>query len=242
MGWADLPIPWTVDSLQHVWRLAGPTQSSDFQAASFRCRRKGLMIYSGAQVTIIAGAGEDDDFGLFGVSRHLPRTPQRSVMVRDGRLVSIMEHPYDALRGSKWATRGWTYQEALFSKRRLVFTKDQVYFECNFVHLQESVSLPLHRMRVERIPTLTFNVLAGTFSRIEALLAQQQRSKMDFAWASPRSQTGFNKSQSPCSQYFNHLRQYTARNLTFDSDSINAFRGCMRHYFYQTDLGLSPPL
>jgi hypothetical protein len=30
---------------------------------------------------------------------------------------------------SVWATRGWTYQEALLARRRLYFTDRQVYFE-----------------------------------------------------------------------------------------------------------------
>jgi len=196
------------------------------------------IIYSGAQITIVAAAGEDDDFGLFGVSKHLPRKTQRSTRVRDGPLVSIMKHPHDVMRRSKWATRGWTYQEEFFSKRRLVFTKDQVYFECNSVQLQESVSLPLHRMCVERIPKLTFDVPEGTRLGIESILAQQQRSKMEFAWATPRTQGRVSR-LSPFGQYFNHLRDYTERNLTFDSDSINAFRGFMRHFFHQPDLGLS---
>jgi hypothetical protein len=30
---------------------------------------------------------------------------------------------------SRWSKRGWTFQEALLSKRRLYFTEQQVYFE-----------------------------------------------------------------------------------------------------------------
>lgn len=31
---------------------------------------------------------------------------------------------------SRWKKRAWTYQEAFFTRRRLVCTKDEVYFDC----------------------------------------------------------------------------------------------------------------
>lgn len=38
----------------------------------------------------------------------------------------------DDIRQSKWATRAWTYQETLLSKRRLYFTEYQLYFESSY--------------------------------------------------------------------------------------------------------------
>lgn len=38
----------------------------------------------------------------------------------------------DDIRHSKWATRAWTYQETLLSKRRLYFTEYQLYFESSY--------------------------------------------------------------------------------------------------------------
>jgi hypothetical protein len=77
------------------------------------------LIYANAQVTIIAAAGAGPDYGLQGVRGTLRRyQPNLSI----GRLLiaSTLPHPKWLVKSSKWATRGWTYQEGLLSKRRLI--------------------------------------------------------------------------------------------------------------------------
>jgi hypothetical protein len=39
--------------------------------------------------------------------------------------------------------RGWTYQEGVLSRRRLVFTDEQVYYECAGMYCYESLNVPL---------------------------------------------------------------------------------------------------
>lgn len=41
-----------------------------------------------------------------------------------------MDNPRREIEASKWNTRGWTYQEFLLSRRCLVFTDTQIYFQC----------------------------------------------------------------------------------------------------------------
>ena len=43
-------------------------------------------------------------------------------------------------------SRGWTYQEGLLSKRRIFFTEEQVYFECDASHCFESTGPLLHKV------------------------------------------------------------------------------------------------
>ncbi len=43
---------------------------------------------------------------------------------------------------SRWNTRGWTYQEGLLARRRLVFTGSQCYFQCGAMCRVESISVP----------------------------------------------------------------------------------------------------
>jgi hypothetical protein len=95
------------------------------------------LIYSKAQFTIIAAA-EDARFGLPGAGR-VSRKRQPSVKTRNRHIVGSFADPALTIKNSKWATRGWTYQEGLLSNRRLFFTKEQVYFECNGMHCAESV-------------------------------------------------------------------------------------------------------
>ncbi|KAF2824915.1 HET-domain-containing protein [Ophiobolus disseminans] len=83
-------------------------------------------IYCGSVLTIIACAGEGPHYGLPGISS--PRKPSSSLLVTDEECLKIIPTVRD-ITSSKWASRAWTYQEALLAPRRLFFTERQVYFE-----------------------------------------------------------------------------------------------------------------
>lgn len=100
------------------------------------------LIYANAVGTIIAAAGNDPEYGLPGVNDTL-RKHQPQIHVCGHLLASTLPHPSRSVSDSKWATRGWTYQEGILSKRRIVFTDDQVIFECNGMRTTESLALPL---------------------------------------------------------------------------------------------------
>ncbi|KAF2810470.1 HET-domain-containing protein [Mytilinidion resinicola] len=92
-------------------------------------------IYAGADLTIVAALGDR----LPGVGK-TPRKRQPVVRIGNTAVVSSMGHPHETIRSSKWSTRGWTYQEAVLSLRCLVFTDEQLYFECRFRHFYEAKS------------------------------------------------------------------------------------------------------
>ncbi|KAI4641176.1 hypothetical protein J4E93_008055 [Alternaria ventricosa] len=71
-------------------------------------------IYSGASFTIIAATHRG----------------QLSSSWVEARGHDEVEHMYDKLYGSKWATRGWTFQEQMLSKRAIVFTDRYMFWEC----------------------------------------------------------------------------------------------------------------
>ncbi|KAI8711934.1 HET domain-containing protein [Fusarium sp. LHS14.1] len=101
------------------------------------------MIYNAAFCTIVAACGEDASFGLPGVG--LTRRPEQPIIHLNGQAwVSSLRAPDLVIERSTWANRGWTYQEGLFSKRRLFFTEEQVYFECNVTTCPETVRYNLH--------------------------------------------------------------------------------------------------
>ncbi|KAJ4989027.1 tol protein [Stagonosporopsis vannaccii] len=95
-------------------------------------------IYMNAQLTIIAAAGSDPTHGLPGVGSYLRERQVGYHEEGDSLCLSALDlYPYtpngyleDALH-SKWAKRAWTYQEGMFSRRRLIFTERQVIFSCN---------------------------------------------------------------------------------------------------------------
>ncbi|PLB36871.1 HET domain-containing protein [Aspergillus candidus] len=109
------------------------------------------IIYGKSFATIMAIHGTDANAGLPGV-RPNSRAPQHteSIVVssryRDHlgyeagppgdttENITVVATPAPlklALEASTWKSRGWILQEALLSRRRLYFTKDWVYFQCN---------------------------------------------------------------------------------------------------------------
>lgn len=117
----------------------------DEVSRSIQIRSMG-SIYANSSLTIIAAAGKDPNHGLPGVSLR-PRAQQLSVRVGRHCLVTHL-WPSDDVDASRWNTRGWTYQEALLAKRRLVFTDKQVYFQCWEMCCAEGITAPLRELRL----------------------------------------------------------------------------------------------
>ncbi|KAK4656244.1 hypothetical protein QC762_309610 [Podospora pseudocomata] len=75
-------------------------------------------IYSGAYFTIIAAASP----GLYVNLDRRHRAPMG---------VSFFHrYLYDKLLKSKWATRGWTFQEQVLSRRSIIFVNGDVFWDC----------------------------------------------------------------------------------------------------------------
>ena len=98
-------------------------------------------IYSQSSLTFIVAAGVSADDGIPGIST--PREEQLSLKTEHGVYTTSLLRPDIEVGRSKWASRGWTFQEGLLSRRRLVFTTSQAYFQCQCLHCHESMSLPL---------------------------------------------------------------------------------------------------
>jgi hypothetical protein len=98
-------------------------------------------IYSNAELTIVASAGVDSMSGLHGIG-NTPRRTQISLKAGACTLVQLTQLG-DEIRSSKWNSRGWTFQEALLSRRRLVFTESEMYFQCYESTFMESHELDL---------------------------------------------------------------------------------------------------
>ncbi|KAK2613145.1 hypothetical protein N8I77_000072 [Diaporthe amygdali] len=79
------------------------------------------LIYGNAVLTLIAAAGKNSDYGLPGVGSR-ERAEQNSLSIGNKLYIRTFPHASQTFKASKWATRGWTFQEGLLSKRRLIFT------------------------------------------------------------------------------------------------------------------------
>lgn len=95
-----------------------------------------------AQVSILAAACDGSDYGLPGV-RATMRRRQPQLLIDDFAFGLFPPTSNVEDEQLKWASRGWTYQEGLLSKRRLNFTDQQVFFHCNGMHCREALIQPL---------------------------------------------------------------------------------------------------
>jgi hypothetical protein len=173
-------------------------------------------IYENAEVTIIAAAGVDETYGLPGVG-HRPRSAQPIARIGDLTVLSTMTDIYDSIRSSKWSTRGWTFQEAVLSRRRLVFTDEQIYFECGAMNCYESLSGPIDSMHVKDKSELQHFLRAGVFGRN----GSDPFSRFD------TNPLGY---KHVFLQYLTAIEEYTTRELRYHRDSLNAFAGVIRKF------------
>lgn len=150
-------------------------------------------IYNSATVTIVAAAGNDANFGLPGVSR--ARDEQVSITF-DGRRFLVFPDSTEEIRRSRWSTRAWTYQEGLLSRRRLVFTMSQVYFQCMEAYHWEGLRMP-----------------------------PEASQRIGFYRVFPEDGIGRHRQD-----IVRRLNEYASRQLTFESDSLNAILGIFKPY------------
>lgn len=113
---------------RYLWIDRYCIEQTDCPARHLQIQQMGNT-YSSASVTIIAAAGSNPHHGLPGVSQ-TPRITQPSEMILGSLVIGFPDAPRASIQNSVWNTRAWTYQEALLSRRRLIFSEQQVYFEC----------------------------------------------------------------------------------------------------------------
>ncbi|KAJ8118061.1 hypothetical protein OPT61_g886 [Boeremia exigua] len=98
-------------------------------------------IYSSAQLTIVASVGEDPSYGLPGITSIDEDVPFVYERIKDLTMILRPLSSIASIAASKWATRGWTYQEGYLSRKRIFFTNKGVHYLCNAA----STNSALHR-------------------------------------------------------------------------------------------------
>lgn len=177
-------------------------------------------IYSGSELTIIAAAGSNCEYGLPGASPSSPARKgyQEVISKGDIALINSPARPENAIYTSTWASRGWTYQEGLLARRRLLFTDEQVYFECGQTYVLESLRRPI-RALYGAAPTS-----AGHPPRKGLRIGYFQSCCIN--WAKYQDLMRGTEMDMICA----HLRAFLMRNLTHSSDTLNAFVGVLNSY------------
>lgn len=147
------------------------------------------QIYGAAVLTIVAAAGIDPSHGLPGVrSRRVARQP--GIQIGEFQFLGSFASPAKDILASKWMSRGWTYQEGEISRRRLVFTDKQAYFQCRQCFAWES------KPRLESLFRITTSAFPDRGHGQFDLVAR--------------------------------IKEYTGRQLSYDTDILNAFGGILK--------------
>lgn len=93
-------------------------------------------IYASASFVIVATEG-DMESGIAGVSHERPIQHFQPV---SGSMFSYgLPSMGESIEHSRWATRGWTYQEAVLASKKLFFTSNQVYYMCECTIRSENI-------------------------------------------------------------------------------------------------------
>jgi hypothetical protein len=167
-------------------------------------------VYRAADLTLAAAAGQDARYGLplrgrLGVSRQV----SLEISAKSGRfrLTATPIHPCEAILGSVWIKRGWTYQESYSSPRILVFTDEQLYYKCNSCSSCES---------------LDFEFKTDGFSAW-----MDSRPRVFVPYGPLLNSTGKIRlnQHPPISKILGNVERFTARDLSLGEDSLNAFAG-----------------
>lgn len=160
-------------------------------------------IYRGAQLTIVAAAGNGPSHGLPGVSSQ-PRVQQPQVRFGSRLFLGTQHGPQEAIEKTKWSTRAWTLQEALLSTRRLVFTDHQVYFQCNRMDCCEAIAKSLRSLYAADSKKMKTGNHAGYFA-INGI------------------------GQEPF-DVWGRISEYSKRHLSYDSDALNGMMGILQTF------------
>ena len=170
------------------------------------------QIYQHAYLTIVAAAGENSEYGLPGIGS-VHREFQPRADIGDKVLVSTLPEPSHVINKSKWMTRAWTYQEAVFSRRRLYFTDQQMYFGCPEMACRESILPPLGR------------VLIAVRNQFEEGRPGHQllNTRQAIFWTNSAS-----LGEGSRRRFAYHVGTYTTRDLAKQSDALDAFRAILQ--------------
>jgi hypothetical protein len=173
------------------------------------------QIYTNAMLCIIVATDESLNSGIRGLSIPRESAIQRVTNVAPGLAIGITQSDiYGILSQTKWATRGWTYQEHMLSRRSLIFTYSEILFHCGTEAHREYSS--------------------GTWRESSFLNWGDSNSIGDrssiattyFRYIGRMPEDGtHHERKSFLTDYEMLAMEYSQRKLSYDSDALNAFAG-----------------
>ena len=182
-------------------------------------------IYSGSLFTVVANGINGSQDGLPGVRPDARLRSQITFEIDGVTLISCLEPKFtfcsDPQAISKfreddvvppWETRGWTLQERLLARRCLVMGWRQMYWECLQASYCEETQFEHLSNGVEKDIVSTHEPMKSVFSW--DLLRQPREEQPNYYQLFHR-------------HFSNLLESYNNRNLSFESDALNALQGIL---------------
>lgn len=103
---------------------------------------KNMNIYAHSTITIIVAGSDSPDTGLPASSTS--RTHQPAIRLGDHAWTfRSSSQLHENINQSRWSKRGLEYQEGLLSRRGLIFSRSQVYFQCQCMHFMETIAVAI---------------------------------------------------------------------------------------------------
>ena len=202
-------------NLQYIW-VDSLCIVQDDEAEKLRLIDEMALVYLSAIITIIAAAGDNANAGLPGIQPKSRIIKQDIVRVNPELSLILPRHARTDLNSSTWNTRGWTYQERLYSKRILVFLSDCIYWQCRsviwnedvvrehpFAQDNEMMSFQTRTRFLDPNPDWVPEFPMGLLSN-EQILLFRHPTMTEYEWV---------------------VAEYTRRQLTYPEDIERAFRG-----------------
>ncbi|KAH7067102.1 heterokaryon incompatibility protein-domain-containing protein [Paraphoma chrysanthemicola] len=234
-GTNSLLAPTAIDSMEvcrrlqirYLWIDALCIIQDDVQGKHLQIKHMN-QVYGNAYLTIVSASRNRPSGyytsglqtalpGLAGVS--IPRSSGQIIVNVDTVTYSIRPtdplHSLDCVLGqSHWFSRGWTFQELIMSRRICVFTESEVFFYCPNGLFTESTCLGNNANESIQIKSMERIRLCNFLRKSPSLY-------------SPATILPGNRYSHYWGIYLKLLSAYIGRELSFESDILNAFGGIL---------------
>lgn len=183
--------------------------------ADFKTARgmKIAQIFAASALTIIAASGCDVEAGLPRLSTASDAGNQ--VIENIGGLrFALLQPPLEVvLRNLKWNNLGWTAQEYILSRRNIIFTDQQAYFNCCLGNFSEDY----HMVKLQK-PPIQANVASVPLNNHPLYSKKPNNISKNYLWLTRGDHS---------SRYDHLVRDFTTRQLTNESDVLKAISGLL---------------
>ena len=207
-------------------------------------------VYSGALCTIVAAQGATANSGIEGIRQHYvpqvgqPASQQRNVqqvqvgLKGDMSLIAPLATQNHKLDDSVWNIRAWTFQERLLSRRLIIFTHGQMVWHCRKMICREDMSVADSGVPYPPLQWLSL--------KPQHMGVDTGSNRIDGSTEITRHGATRLVRSAVFAEYTRAIEEYTHREISYQSDVLNAFAGLLhifsRFFRCKTLLGLPESL